>query len=52
MFTLHIHHDHYILCSCIINATTNDKAQDMNNQRFSLMQAEMKEENQLNKNTY
>lgn len=52
MFTLHIHHDHYIPHSCIINATTNEMTQVMNNQRFSLMQTDMKEENELNKNTY
>lgn len=52
MFTLHIHPDHYIPRSWIINATTNGTAQVMNNQRFSLMQKDMKEENGLNKNTY
>lgn len=52
MFTLHIHHDHYILHSCIINAATNEMTQVMNNQCFSLVQTDMKEENEPNKNTY
>lgn len=31
MSMLHIHHDHYIPHSCIINVTTNEMAQVMNN---------------------
>lgn len=52
MFTLHIHHGHYIPHSCVVNVTTNKMTQVMNNQRFSLVQADMKVENELSKNTY
>lgn len=52
MFTLHMHHGHYTPHSRIINAATNEMIQVMNNQCFSLIQTEMREENELNKNTY